>query len=164
MRNTSLAVISLLLATTAISGQVSGLSDDSADQVAELFYLFLADDPQHLELISTLQRLVSKQHSDLILTGVMRTSGPPPTKLQISFPHRILDSEAAAADPGLPSAVLEFLASSDDFALLAAGLDDPIPVFSPSQIEAALSLVADLPSMPTEVQENTWGKIKLFFN
>lgn len=140
------------------SGPGDAGAGDRATQ--RLFYLFSAAEPVHQERAAELGRLVRVYGGRLEVIGLARRG---PGDVQPGFAVR--DARLGAAWRDVPPALKERLGLEDDYLLLAG---DDGAVFDGGDARVVASLAAERAaasgaSVPTEVDESTWGKVKDLF-
>ena len=148
--------MSCLLPATAWSTETKAAEDQP-----RIYYLFTAERTEHLDLVTELQAAAGTWQGDLRLIGVARARTANGRVAVVCQGDEFIarDDDLAAAD--LPTALVDAVEGSEGFMLFAAAWSEGRMVNAPADLAAALSGFIE---RPTDIQENTWGKIKVFFN
>jgi len=136
-----------------------------------LFFVFSPNNPQQQIHARQLQGLASRFEDRLQVTGIVRPRqgeemdavGLEDLRTHIGLSYELLGVAAADLDPKVPVAVKDEFGRATDFVLLADTSGKPILVGDGHDLLQIVSAL-DLDPMRTEVEENTWGKIKQLFN
>ena len=138
-----------------------------------LFFVFSPDRPEHQIHARQLQALAKRYGERLEITGIVRSRrgetmdgvGLEDLRIHNGLSYELLPIPVAYLDPLVPAAVKEKFGDVADFILLADNSGKSIIIGDGDdlvQIDSAIDLGSG--SVRTEVEENTWGKIKVLFN
>ena len=138
-----------------------------------LFFVFSPAHPEHQIHARQLQALASRYEERLEVTGIVRSRrgekmgvvGLEDFRIHNGLTYELLPIPVAYLDPQVPAAVKEKFGDVADFILLADNSGKSIIIGDGDdlvQIDSAIGLGSG--SVRTEVEENTWGKIKVLFN
>ena len=133
----------------------------ATDDQPRIYYLFTAERAEHLNLVAELLAATATWQGDLRLIGIARVRAASDLVAVVDPAEEFIarDEDLAAAD--LPTALVDAVGESERFMLFAAAWPEGRLVTAPGDLVEALSGVVD---RSTDIQENTWGKIKVFFN
>ena len=158
-------IVAILIASTWWPAAAGSDQSDTGKELTKLFFVFSEGTAEHLERIGNLQKLAGRWEGQLRLTGIVRTidNGIPTDLATLRGIDRIIAAAAARTDPEVPVALIETLRNPSHFFIFSDDMPGPVVVSDRGVLlDAVTGLMSDVHS--TDIQENTWGKIKVFFN
>ena len=158
-------IMLLLVATFWWQGEARSEQGHAQPEVTRLFYVFTEGDEEHINRVGKLRQIARPWEGRLRLTGIVRTGRDrlraglaPATGID-----KIVDAAALRTDPEIPQALFETLRGSTQFFIFAEDMSGPVTVGDQAEMmDTVTGLMSGV--HPTDIQENTWGKIKVFFN
>ena len=140
---------------------------------SHLFFVFSPDRLEHQIHARRLQALAKHHEQELEITGIVHSKrgetvdavGLEDFRIQNGLSYKLLSIPVASLDPQVPTVVKEKLGGVTDFVLLVDNSGKSIITGDGDDLVLIDSAIgAGSGSVRTEVEENTWGKIKLLFN
>ena len=152
-------------------GEISDPENQEKTQPHRLFYLFFTDDPEHQAQARELQDLVQDYDDWLQVTGIVLSErGGEKIAVDLEdfrtrngLSYKLENGEDAFRDLRVPDEVKKELKASTDFMLFVDARGERTPVGTVQELMRIISGFAPH-HLPTEIEENTWGKIKVLFN
>ena len=137
-------------------------------QKYRVFYVFSPQDPEHLLHAHELQDLARPYGRLLQVVGVVRLAEEADAgvledcrrRCELRYP--LLDASQVAEDAELPSALKARVGQGGDYLLLVDAAGRPAGEGTGKAVAQLFSLLPR-ESIPTDVDESTWGKIKELF-
>ncbi len=167
--------LGFILIAQVVSGEEKGGISDPENRKKthphRLFYLFFADDPEHQAQARELQELVQDYEDWLQVTGIVLSEpggektavDPEDFRTRNGLSYKLEDGEKAFRDFRVLDEVKKELKAPNDFMLFVDARGERTPVETIQELVQIISAL-DLQHLPTEIEENTWGKIKILFN
>ena len=141
---------------------------DAVGRMHRLFYLFSLQVPEQCDRACTLQKMVRPYSHQLQVIGVVRAAGSGEEeglsleefrrRHALSYP--LMTAAVAVDDSEMPAAVKERLTVVEDYALLLDRNGSTTASGTGQQLPRLLKAFAPV---STDVDESTWGKIKVLF-
>ena len=156
-------IMVLVAATFWWQGEARSDQDHALEQPIQLFFIFSEWESEHAERVDSLREIARLWAGHVELIGIVRTAGDRPGDgvAEATGLDKIIDVDTVRKDPDVPDALVE-LSDAHDY-LYFEELPSPVSV---DDHQVMVEFVSELMSghHPTDIQENTWGKIKVFFN
>lgn len=164
--NISTVFVLVLGFQVEVGGEKS--ESDAASRMHRLFYLFSLQVPQQCDRACILQKLARPYSHQLEVIGVVRAAGSDVEeghaldefRRRHALSYSLMTAAAALDDPQTPAAVKERLTASEDYVLLLDGDGRPAAAGTGQELHRLLGAFAPV---STDVDETTWGKIKVLF-
>ena len=136
-----------------------------------LFFVFSPDPLERQQHARQLQIMAKRHEQKLVITGIVRSlKGGVKDVAELEdfrskngLSYELLTTPVASLDPKVPRAVKENFAAVADFILLVDNSGDAV-IVGDGDDRVQVDVAIGAGSLRTEVEENTWGKIKLLFN
>ena len=164
----------ILVSQAAFGEELDGVLDlgtQDEKQIFKLFYVFSLDDLEHQAHSRELQILTRQYGRRLKVTGIVRPEqggainpgSLEAFRIRNGLSYELLSTSAAKDEPGVPAELKERFNASSDYVLLV----DLAGEFAVDGVGRELAQILSglaLEPIRTEVDETTWGKIKVLFN
>ena len=136
-----------------------------------LFYVFSPDKPSHRFHARELQELAELHRPRLQITGIVRWAQTDRASAEIlkefrtrnGLSYELLSTTAARRNPEVPAELKRKFSAADDCAVLVDAAGESAAVGSGREFTRMLSALRP-EGIRTEVDDTTWGKIKVLFN
>ena len=157
----------MIALATACWGPAEAVADriGPEEDSVRLFFVYSDSDPAHRDQVASLLEFVARWQGRVQLTGIVRDGVDEGDDADVpgGVSFRLVGVAAAGADPGIPRTLTAAFDAANEFVIYSGGMEEPVTVREAVEMRDLVSRLIVV-GAATDIQENTWGKIKIFFN